>query len=373
MSFNIISLPTEILHGILGCPDLDRIDIYNAIRVCRAFYNVGKEYLPRDPDIFLHSDRLGQLTSFIRRLLAEPAFGRNFTELSVIWGYAERESDAEPKTSDEGGENQKEEEFKWTAVELESLDTLAQKFSFQPRWMKSIREFQDPATLLVPILCLLPELEELDMGTPVADYALEGVYSDCLDAHLEEFIYRLILDEKKGITEPEELHESFPQSLINLKKFSRGHIDNDEGFDIDKIIPVFLFPNIEEIKLHTLGGDFSLLSRFLDSSYLCKVKKLELFNLECEATELATLFEFCEGLEVVNVRFEWVNMGILEDWEELEETFDLSVVQTALLEHKETLKEAQVDIERDYWWFKKMKGKWRCGRKPSWWGGEDWD
>ncbi|RVD85513.1 uncharacterized protein DFL_003834 [Arthrobotrys flagrans] len=372
MASNITTLPTEILHEILGHLDLDRSDLCDASRVCKTFYHVAKEYIPRDRDIALHNNRPGQLTTFLRRLLAEPSFGRNFTELSVVWGYTERNNVPASKTPAEGGENEKGEEFKWTAVELESLNVLAKKYSFHPRWIKSIQELQDPASLLIPILCLLPALEGLDMGTPVADIDLEGVYSDCLDAHLEEFIYRLIMDDKKHIVEPEELQKRFPESLITLKRFSRGHMDEQDGFDIDKIFPIFLLPNIQKTELNTLGGDFSLLSRFSQSTYLCKVKHLGLFNLECEATELARFFGFCEALEFVKVRFEWVNMGILEDWEDVEETFDLTVVQTALMRHKETLRDASVEVERDYWWFKRMKGKWRCGRKPSWWGGEDW-
>ncbi|KAK6518144.1 hypothetical protein TWF506_005305 [Arthrobotrys conoides] len=372
MASNITSLPTEILHEILGHPDLGRSDLWIETRVCKVFYHVAKEYIFRDPNIILHSNRPGQLISFLRRLLAEPSFGRNFKELSVIWGYTGRNDGSETGSSGGDGIKDKNGEVKWTDQELEDLDVLAKKYRFHPRWVKSIQELQDPASLLIPILCLLPELEELDMGTPNVDSSLEGVYSDCLDAHLEEFIHRLIMDDNKHIKEPEELQKGFPESLQNLKRFTRGHMDNEGAFDIDKIVSVFLFPNIECIELNTLGGDFSLLTRFEESSYLSKVKHLVLFNLECEATELARLFQFCEGLEYVKIRFEWVDMGVLENWEDMEEVFDLGVVQRALLEHKETLKDANVEVERDYWWFKKMKGKWRCGRKPSWWGGEDW-
>ncbi|KAK6501424.1 hypothetical protein TWF481_009263 [Arthrobotrys musiformis] len=373
MASKIICLPTEILHAILGHPDLGRSDLHSASRVCRSFYDVAKEYLTRDPDIVLHNNRSGQLTSFLRMLLSDPSFGRNFKDLSITWGYAEQ--DPNPDLAVEGEDGKKEKErFEWTDEELKSLKQLAKKYGFHPRWVGSINKLLDPASLLIPILCLLPELEKLDIGTPMVDSSLEGVYSDCMDAHLEEFIHRLIMDDKRHIDDPEELQKGFPESLRNLKTFTRGNpnSENESAFDIDQVFTIFLLPNIEKIELNTLGGEFDLLPRFERSSYLCKVKHIELFNLECEGAELARFFGFCEALEYVKVRFEWVDMGVLSNWDELEETFDLTAVSAALLEHKDTLREANVEIERDYWWFKRMKGKWRCGSKPSWWGSEDW-
>ncbi|KAK6532558.1 hypothetical protein TWF281_006743 [Arthrobotrys megalospora] len=375
MGSNITSLPTEILHEILGHPDLDRSDLCHASIVCKSFYHVTKQYIPRDRDIVLRNNRPGQLTSFLRKLLAEPKFGQNFTELNIKWGYAKRTRfSSRGSASDNPGKGEKaEKEFEWTKEELESLGDLAKKYSFHPRWVKSIEGLLDPASLLIPILCLSPQLEELNMGTPVVDSSIEGVYSDCLDAHLEEFIYRLIMDDRKHIQDPEELHAHFPDALKGLKTFSRGDMEDEFGFDIDRIFPIFLLPNIESIELNTLGGDFNLLTRFEDSDYFCKVKHLVLFNLECEAEELARLLRFCEGLETVKIRFEWVDMGIVHDEEEKEEKFDLGVISTVLVqEHKETLKSADVEVERDYWWFKRKGKKWRCGSKPSWWGNEDW-
>ncbi|KAK6358157.1 hypothetical protein TWF730_007510 [Orbilia blumenaviensis] len=365
------SLPTEIVHEILGHPDLNRLDLYHAILVCRSFYHIAKQYLPRDADIILRNNRPRKLISFLRRLLADPAFGRGITEVTLIWGYIHG---SHWRQSGPPGENGKpQEDFKWTAGELEGLDKLAKKYSFHPRWVKSIEELQDPGSLLIPIICLLPELEELDMGTPTCDTALEGVHNDCLDSHFEEFLQRLIMDDKKGIREPEELQVGFPEAFKSLKAFTRGDSEDTDGFDIDKIVPVFLFPSIERIELNTFGGDFNLLTRFTESSYLCKVKHVTFFNVECEAIELATFFRFCEALEYVKVRFEWVDMGILEDEEDIEETFNIGVIQRVLMEeHKDTLKDAEVEVERNYWWFKRRKGKWKSGWKPSWWGNEDW-
>ncbi|KAF3912755.1 hypothetical protein ABW20_dc0104229 [Dactylellina cionopaga] len=366
MVTNISSLPPEILHEILGQPVLTRKDLYNASFVCKSFHEITREYISRDSEIQLRCNDAEQLTSFLRKLLANKSFGKNFTNVNIYTStkvrYRKDASTAKAK-----------EEFKWTPEELSALSGLYTKYSFIPRWISSIEKLTDPGSLLVPIICHLSNLQELSIADLSVEYELEGVYDSCMHSNFEEFITRSIQDDKKDIKDPEVLLEDFPPALKGLKDFSRGYHSDEVGFDIDSIIPILLLPEIESVTLEVFGGDFGLLDRFEESDFMCNLTTVKFSQMECTSEEVAKFFRFCAALEFVDVSLDCIGMDVIEDYEELEEKFSLTPMIQALIDcHRDTLKHANIQAERDYWWFKRKGRSIRSGRKPSWWGSVDW-
>ncbi|KAJ6263090.1 hypothetical protein Dda_1649 [Drechslerella dactyloides] len=366
MPRNATSLPIEILHEILSQECLTRDDLCNASLVCKAFALIAQRYLTRDTDIVLRHDDGSQLLSMMRNLLRDTDFRGRFTEVSIAW---------DKSLIRRSGQSQQSIEDEWTLEEHAALDTLFDENDFHERWRTAIEKLIVPAALIVPIICLLTNLRVLHMGKPMTGYDLRKIYSSSRDTHIEELIRRVLPDDEGCCAlDPEVLARGLPKALQELRTFSRAYAYDDDGFDIDGVIPIFLLPKIETVELNSFGGDFTILSRFDGFSFRSPVKRVDFHELECRGDEVARFFRFCEALEVVNVSLMYIGVGIVQDSDELEEAFAIGPMQEALMErHKGTLKEVMLEAERNYWWFRRRGDKVKAGWKPTWWGNEDWD
>ncbi|KAK6341435.1 hypothetical protein TWF696_008510 [Orbilia brochopaga] len=370
MPTGVTSLPVEILHEILSQEFLDEQDLCNASLACKAFTPIAQEYLPRDGDIMLRNSDAGQLVSMLRNLLANERFRGRFTNVEIDWGFRLYQHEITTPPPDK---------YKWTSEERAVLAILFDENNFHKRWRSAVEDIVEPAALLVPIICQLTNLRKLHIGKPnTGSIEMRRIYSSAWTTHLEELIERVIPPQREGdeggALDPKAVVTSFPKALRGLTTFTRAYYADDDGFNIDAVIPIFLLPNMEVVELTTFGGNFNTLSRFDGSDFRCPVKRIEFHELECWSDEVARFFRFCEALEVVNVSLVYIGVGVVEDEEELEEAFSIVPMQEALMEkHKGTLKEAMLEAERNYWWFKRRGSKVRGGWKPTWWGNEDWD
>ncbi|EPS38146.1 hypothetical protein H072_8135 [Dactylellina haptotyla CBS 200.50] len=356
------TLPLEILHEIFTQEILAGKDYINCTLVCRALYAVARGYIvPNDGKIVLRSNNFEKSVSLLRRLLSDVTdFAKKFTEVTIKWQYKRDKLNEEQRKR-----------LDWSAKELESLEALYEKYAFNERWRKSINELIDPASLLVPIICLLDGLEVLDMGSVAASYEPRELYNDSLETHFEEWLIGLSRrGEKEDVADVQKLLEGYPPSLRGLKEFTRGEANDDgDGFDLDDVTSIWLIDGIERVSLSVCGGDFGCLKKYSDEGWECTVKEVEFWLFECAAENVAGFFEMCEGLKRVRVNLYCINHGTIEDEEELEEKFKIYPMSSALCDHhRETLDYAQVDAERDEWWYMRKKGKIRTGGKTGWIG-----
>ncbi|KAF3937889.1 hypothetical protein ABW19_dt0208777 [Dactylella cylindrospora] len=352
-------LPAEILNEIASQACLSRRDLCSLSLVSKSFYAAAKYHLQRG-EITFRATRLQQFF-FLRRLLEDPNFGNGFTSITINW---ERKI-ATP------GENPLS-KYKWTESELSILRDIAKKYNFQEHWQDAIENLKVPDALLMPILCLLDNLEVLDLRKPYTHEYVGASYSDCLDTYLVESINRLILGEFRNVTDVKELWKTFPKGLLSLKSFSMGYCFDDGGFDIDSIISIFLLPNIERVEFTQFGGEFDGLARFEESGFKSNIRHIRFYEMEALSEEVARFLRFCERLETVKISLEVLGLEIAGDWEDLDEDFGLRPMVDALMEcHRGSLVDAMLEGNRNWWYWKKTKKKVYAGWKPEYFHGEE--
>ncbi|KAF3929991.1 hypothetical protein AA313_de0208895 [Arthrobotrys entomopaga] len=368
MVAGITSLPPELIHEILSQPTLTQSDHLNLTQVCKHIYGFARQYTtPLDGAITLYANDFTQLTSFLRRLFCSDDgadFATDFKIVTIDWGS---------KNARHGRyEGDVKEKLAWSETELKKWEEVYKKFKFPDGWRKSIEGFIDPATLLIPILCLLMGMEELAMGVPsgrvVVDDDEGGARGGYIN-HIDEFFERLVSGEgKDNVGDVEVLLASYPPSLLNLKKFSRGHYDDEVGFNIQDVMGVFLIPGIESITLDTCAGDFDWMDRFIENGWECTVQFIEFSTAEIINTEIVKFVENCEALKSVDITLYCINWGIIEDFDECEEKFRIGIMSEAVQKyHGDSLQYGMIRAERDEWWFRRTPtGKRKSGGKTGW-------
>ncbi|KAK6543652.1 hypothetical protein TWF694_000392 [Orbilia ellipsospora] len=361
MVASITSLPPELIHEILAQPVLTQSDHLNLTKVCKQLHSFARQYTsPADGAITLYANNFAQLTSFIRRLLCPfdgADFATDFHDVTIEWGSKNarhRRYTTEVK-----------EKLMWTEEELKRLAEVYEKFKFREGWRKSIEQFIDPATLLIPIICLLTKIEELAMGVPNGRVDDEGKYIN----HIDEFFEGLVSGEgKDNVGDVDVLLADYPPSLLNLKTFRRGHYNDELGFGIYEVMAIFLIPGIVTIALDTCAGDFDWMDRFIAEGWECPVKCIEFSTAEIINEEIVKFVQNCECLKSVDISLYPINWGIIEDFDECEEKFSIGIMSQAVTKwHGNSLQYGMIRAERDEWWFRRTpSGKRKSGGKTGW-------
>ncbi|KAF3903214.1 hypothetical protein ABW20_dc0102685 [Dactylellina cionopaga] len=319
---SLLPVPPDRLRptGCHGGPMaiLSKADLRNLSSTCKRLYDITYPFLSRDR-ISLELSRGIVIFSFLRRLLADETFAESVKHLRVGWDgtYAYTpaiwENQLPMPTTPESE--------RWTEAELARLQHLNVLHQVKPNWRIRIESTPTvlPEILVIPILYLLPNLENLWIQDHNA-YTGQWMHN----SFFAKYVQRLVPDRKSQL-KPERLFKSLPSGLSNLSvvRINGGNIfDHEKGYKVaflraKHIYPVFLLPKIEEIHLLQFGGSFASLDRFKKAGLTSAVAAVSLTEYSGFEDSLMSLLDFCpklKDLQFTSERVGATRAGILKHW-----------------------------------------------------------
>ncbi|KAF3917545.1 hypothetical protein AA313_de0201650 [Arthrobotrys entomopaga] len=325
MAPSLNSIPTEIIDKILDDFYLFRRDRINVGLTCKRLSDVARPHIYRGR-LYIRSAS-NQQYFLVKRLLRDPSLGHNFDTLSINW-YESREI---PLIKHD-----------WTDDDRKQLSAKAKKYNFE-QYMDFIIHGHARDAILIPLLCLLPNLKRLDMGD-CAPTSLEDLYRSDGDgswlmeqAAFEFYLNSLVSDKsKQHMTDASVILEGFPPGLLSLTSYSRSDSTSEGGWDSEHIVPFLLLPHMEYISGQFLGGYLKNFRRFLDAGFKCEnLRRLHFGELDSAHDDLIRLIRACKRIE----SFEMVFGGGCNAWIRRSERPNLEEIKRVLLElHGDTLK-----------------------------------
>ncbi|KAF3932361.1 hypothetical protein ABW20_dc0110673 [Dactylellina cionopaga] len=158
-----------------------------------------------------------------------------------------------------------------------------------------------PDALLVPIIHLLPNLQELDLGAPKR-YSVSqiGHPENYGTTYIEEYIWFMMEDSlNPDIRDPRQLMNACAAGLAKLKSFSiRGAIGKtyENALYFETMIPTFFLPSIESIFLSRVCGHLYGMEKRIS-----KVKRVYLDRFKMTSDEILIMLKGFEALEIFHV------------------------------------------------------------------------
>lgn len=322
--------PRELLYGLFSDKLLlGRKDLYNLCLVCKSWSPIAIECLEKRPVVIPFYGK--HLPRFLRALLTRETSQTRITHLTFDWPEWPDYSDEEGRVSTH---------FTWTAEEEGKLRALAERYDIQQEMLNELLEKKFRDLMLLAIICLLPELQYLDLsridaikqgyddGRDEDDDEYETNFEDEVfrfDTHLDNIISAQLEQEK-----PNAAKINWPAGIIKLKEYRMTSVP-ETGFPASVIVPAFLFPNIENIYGIGLNSELEVdrLANF--APFKSSVKKIKLCGC-FETSEICSLIRQCERLEYFQIHWN-------ENYDDEKVEWDPGVVGNALNEcHKDSLK-----------------------------------
>ncbi|KAK6527575.1 hypothetical protein TWF694_004559 [Orbilia ellipsospora] len=243
--------------------------------------------------------------------------------------------------------------YDWTEDDFKQLFAMAEKYNFQ-RYMDFIIHGQARDALLIPLLCLLPNLKRLDMcdSAPSSLEDLEKSGGDGTwlreEAALEFYLNSLVGDEsKQHITDASVILETFPPGLVSLTSYARSDSTSEGGWNSEHIVPFLLLPHIKILNCAFLGGYLKDFRRFLDTGFKCEsLRALYFCDIDSAHDDLIRLIRACKRIESIEMIFG----GGCNAWIERDEKPNVEDIKRVLLEvHRGTLTYASINDYVNSW------------------------
>ncbi|KAF3929137.1 hypothetical protein ABW20_dc0110640 [Dactylellina cionopaga] len=311
----LTSLPAELLNQIFEDrgkyiitleditiqPTLSKDDLRNLSLACKFLYNATYTYLGRN-EIYLGLVCGSTMVSLLRRLLVDEEYGKTITHLRFHWNVSETVPwvpHIQHKSTDVSAKAP--EDRVWTGEELAKLQLICERYGLKDKWRIRIESSPTslPEILIVPILCLLPSLQDLVLEGYGA-YGTHRIHR----GFLTKYIRRLLPDNKSEITSGG-LFKYCAPGLLSLSKFTlHGYeIWNPEkgmytpSIGAEQIYPIFCLPKIREINLLAIGGNYLALSQVEAAGIHSTATSVSFHQFTGSEADAMSVISFCTQLE----------------------------------------------------------------------------
>ncbi|KAF3937001.1 hypothetical protein ABW19_dt0209279 [Dactylella cylindrospora] len=265
----LLYLPNELLLDIFNLFESNR-DIASLSQVCKPIREISLLYLGK---CLVKLDSASeQPRQFLRTLLGTEYLRPNTKKLQFDWqGFSNYEFEAERLGSPD-----------WTIAQWIKIQDLGRDFSFSQGLQGAVLWQGRVDAVILCILCLLNNLEWLDLGDVPPFRDGRGLTFMWLDYYLEQLLQKELRKRSPNLENIE-----WPPGLKNLREVERGGSVDGTGFHGKYLGPFFLLPNIRTVKSYGAFGDYGNFFRHLKP----KAPQIEIHNCLMSPNPIRDLIE----------------------------------------------------------------------------------